>query len=145
MRENQKNYLERQKVRNLRSSLRKQPTFRNATTGFLRLVAGVGRGGTGYLRSNISPFHYLSWKVKGRKNRFRSRDPFRGLFGGHLRFVGSIARICKKSVMPLPIMGQQQRISHCPFDMYDTIIHCKIYRGGMVWCVPSHKSFRLCC
>ena len=24
--------------------------------------------------------------------------------------------------MPLPIMGQQQRISHCPLGMYDTII-----------------------
>ena len=72
MRETEKNYLERQKIRNLRSSLKKQPTFRNANTGFLRLVAGRGRGSTGYLRSNISPFHYLSWKVKGRKNRFRS-------------------------------------------------------------------------
>ena len=35
-------------------------------------MAGRGRGSTGYLRSNIFPFHYLSWKVKGRKNRFRS-------------------------------------------------------------------------
>ena len=61
---------------------------------FLRLVGGGG-GCTGYLRSNISPFHYVSRKVKG------------GIYGGHLRLDGSIARICKKLVMPLPIFRQQ--------------------------------------
>ena len=44
---NLKNNLERQKVRNLRSSLRKQPTFRDASTGFLRLVGSGGPGGPG--------------------------------------------------------------------------------------------------
>ena len=105
---NLKNNLERQKVRHLRSSLRKQPTFRDATTGFLKLVEEGGRGG----RAQAS----------------------RGIFGGHLRLDGSIARICKKSVIPLPIMGQRQRISHCPFGMYDTIIHR--FRSG--WCPTSH-------
>ena len=32
--------------------------------------------------------------------------------------AGSIARICKKLVMPLPIIGQQQRINHCSFGIY---------------------------
>ena len=72
------------------------------------------------LRSNISPFHYLSWKVKGRK---KNHLPSRGISRGHLRLDGSIARICKKLVMPLPIIGQQQRINHCPFGMYGRIIH----------------------
>ena len=75
-------------------------------------------------RSNISPFHYLSWKVKGRK---KNHLPSRGISGGHLRLDGSIARICKKLVMPLPIIGQQQRINHCPFGMYGTIISTPLY------------------
>ena len=53
---NLKNYLERQKVRNLRSSLRKQPTFRDATTGFLRLVGSGGGGGGGHRLPTIKHF-----------------------------------------------------------------------------------------
>ena len=100
---------------------------------FFRLV-GVGWGGTGYQRSNISPFHYLSWKVRGRE---KNHLPSRGISGGHLRLNGSIARICKKLFMPLPIIGQQQRINHCPFGMYDTIIHPLIlFTSG--WCPTTH-------
>ena len=60
-----------------------------------------------------------------------------GISGGHLRLDGSIARICKKFVMPPPIIGQQQRINHCPFCMYGTIIHPVIlFTSG--WCPTTH-------
>ena len=100
MRVTQKNYLERQKVKNLRSSLRKQPTFGDATTGFLKLVgAGCRRHRLPAIKHFSVSLSFLKSKDRGGKTAF---DPSRGLFGGHLRFVGSIARICKKSVMPLP-------------------------------------------
>ena len=38
---------------------------------------GEGGGGRGYLRSNISPFYYLSWKVEGRK---KNRLLFFGMY-----------------------------------------------------------------
>ena len=60
-----------------------------------------------------------------------------GISGGHLRLDGSIARICKKFVMPPPIIGQQQRIKHCRFCMYGTIIHPLIlFTSG--WCPTTH-------
>ena len=143
---NLKNYLERQKVRNLRSSLRKQPTFRNATAGFLRLVRGRGGGGEGEQRlPTIKHFSvslsFLKSKGEGKPLSIPRSFP---------RVIRRTSQVCWKYRENLQEIrnaspGQQQRISHCPFDMYDTIIHCKIYRGGMVWCVPSHKSFRLCC
>ena len=41
-------------------------------------ASGVGEGGgRGYLRSNISPFYYLSWKVEGRK---KNRLLFFGMY-----------------------------------------------------------------
>jgi len=93
-----KNYLDRQKVRNLQSN-------------------------------SFSISSNLSWKVKERKKNpflpagYSENMTWSQAIGSCLRLDGSITRICKKSVMPLPIMVQQQRINHWPFGMYDTIIH----------------------
>ena len=55
------------------------------------------------------------------------------------RNVGCFFRLVggKKLVMPLPIIMQQQRINHCPFGMYGTIIHPLIlFTSG--WCPTTH-------
>ena len=63
-----------------------------------------------------------------------------GISGGHLRLDGSIARICKKFVMPSPIIGLQQRINHCPFGILWYVWHDHppviLFTGG--WCPTTH-------
>ena len=102
MRENQKNYLERQKVRNLRSlaSLRKQPTFRDTTSGFLRLV-GRG-GGAGHRLPTMKHFSVsLSFlKSKGEE------IPLSILPSGYSKDISGLMEVsrefARKLVMPLP-------------------------------------------
>ena len=91
-------------------------------------------GGVGVRHRRPTIKHFSVSLVKGRK---KNRLPSRGISEGHLRLDGSIARICKKLVMPLPIIMQQQRINHCPFGMYGTIIHPLIlFTSG--WCPTTH-------
>ena len=88
------NYLDRQKVRNLHDQ-------------------------------TVSPFHQIfleKWR------RGKRPLPSRGIFGKHDMILGnrllSQARWkYQENLQEIRYASQQQKINHCPFGMYDTIIH----------------------
>ena len=94
------------------------------------------------VRSNISPFHYLSWKVKG-KTTFLPTGYSEDISGNRLLGCLSLG----------PDRSMTRIFNHYPLGMYGTIIHphpqhpplrltppaTSIYQ----W-VASHNSFRLC-
>ena len=84
--------------------------------GVAKCVCVCWRGGEAQATYDQTFLRFIIFLEKWRAGRKTAFLP-----SAHLRLDGSIARICKELVMPRPIIGQQQRINHCPFGMYGTI------------------------
>ena len=134
-----RNYLERQKVRNLRSSLRKQPTFRDATTGFLRLV---GRGGGGHRLPTVKHFSVsLSFlKSKGQEK------PLSILPAGYSEDISGLMELSREFARnPLYVSGLWGNSSELATAPLACMTRSSTILPLISQWVLSHKSFRLCC